>query len=104
MRAVAQAHRGARAAHFLDRDDVLEVAEPEPAVGLGHGDPVQPQFTHRRPQVARELVLAVDFLGARGDHLVGEAGDGLADHRRLLAEAEVEIGGRAHRKILSPRP
>ena len=47
VRAVAEADRRARAAHFLDRDDVLEIAEPEPAVGFGHGDAVQPELAHR---------------------------------------------------------
>jgi hypothetical protein len=70
--------------------------KPEPTVGLGHGDSVEAEFAHPRPQVAREFVLAVDLLGTRGDHLVGEAGDGLADHRGVLAEAEIEVGSGAH--------
>ena len=42
MRAVAEADRGRGPRHLLLRHDMLEIAEPEPAILFRHGDPVQP--------------------------------------------------------------
>src|SRR5690606_17085019 len=103
MRAVAEPDGGAGTAHFLDRDHMLEVAEAQSAVGFGHGNAVQAQLAHLRPQVAGEAIFAVDRLGAGRDDLVGESAHGLADHRRIVAEAEIEIGCCAHPTILSSR-
>ena len=54
MRAVGEADRGRGARHFLDRDAMLEIAEPKPAVFLRRGDAVQAERAHLRPEVARE--------------------------------------------------
>ncbi len=97
MRAVAEAERGRGPADFLDRDDVFEIAETQPAIGFTHGQAVQAELAHLAPQfLAREIVLAVDLLGLGGDLFVGEAGHGVADHFRAFAKLEIEIGGRAH--------
>ena len=72
MRPVGEADRGRGARDFLDRDAMLEIAEAEPAVFLGRSDPVQPERAHLRPEVAGELVVAVDGGRARRDLLVRE--------------------------------
>ena len=92
MRAVAEADRGRRAADFLDRDDMFEVAEREPAIFLLDGDAVQAEFAHRRPEIAREPVLGVDLRGERRDLVGGETLRRLADHVGGLTEPEIEPG------------
>ena len=46
MGAVGQADRGRGPRHFLLRDDMLEIAEAEPAILLLDGDPVQAERAH----------------------------------------------------------
>ncbi len=92
MRAVAQADAGGRAADLLDGDDVREVAEARPAIGLGHRDAVQPEVAELRPQVAREGVVGVDPRRARGDLGGGEGGDAVAQHVDGVAVIEAEGG------------
>ena len=67
VRAVAQADRGRRPRHFLLRDDMLEIAEAEPAPFLLDGDAVQAELAHLRPQMLRKFVLLVDLGGDRRD-------------------------------------
>ena len=55
MGAVAEADRGRRARDFLLRDDMLDIAEPEPALFLLDGDSVKPELAHLRPQMARGI-------------------------------------------------
>ena len=69
-----------------------EVAEPRAAVALGHGDAEQALLAELRPQVARELVAAIDLGGARGDLLRGEAPHLAADLLDLGRQAEVAVG------------
>ena len=92
MRAVAEAHRRRRAADLLDRDDMVEIAEPEPAIRLRDGDAVQPELAHFGPQLARKPVLGVDRGGERRDPVGREALGRFADHVRRLAEREIEVG------------
>ena len=96
MRAIGQPDRGRGAADFLYRDDMIEIAQPQPAPLLLDGDPVQAQRAHRGPEFAREPVLGIGAGGQRGDLFVGEARGSLADHRRAFGQAEIEIGGGAH--------
>jgi hypothetical protein len=97
MRAVGEADRGRRTTDFLDRDDMFEIAEPEPAEFFLDGDTMQPEFAHPRPEfVAREPVVRIGLGGERCDLFVGEAGGGVADHVGGFAEREIEIGGGAH--------
>jgi hypothetical protein len=91
MRAVGEAHRSGGAGDFLHGDHVLEIAEARAAIFLLHGDAVQAEFAHLRPEIARKLVRTVDLLGARGDLLLGEVAHSLAD--RIGGFAEVEIEG-----------
>jgi hypothetical protein len=71
---------------------MLEIAEPAAAIGLLDRETQQAQRAEPGPEIAGERVRAVDFGGARGDLRFGEAGDGLADGVRRLAETEVEGG------------
>ena len=96
MRAIGKADTGRSAANFLDRDHMFEIAEPQPAPFLFHGDPVQAERAHRLPQFAREAVFAVGAVGQGRDLFIGEARGGVADHLGGLAKLEVEIGGGAH--------
>ncbi len=73
VRAVGQAHRGGGAADLLHRDDVLEIAEARAAPFFFDGDAEEAQLAHPRPEVARELVRAVDLGRTRGDFGLGEA-------------------------------
>ena len=90
MRAVGQADRGRGARHFLHREDMLEIAEAGAAIFLLDRDAVQAERADLRPEVARELVGAVDLGGARRDLVGGEVGDRLADGVGGLAEVEIE--------------
>ena len=91
MRAVAEPDRRRRPRYLLAGDDVLEIAESQAAELFGHGDAVQPQLAHGRPQlVAREPVVGVDPGGERRDPLACEPLGRLADHVRRLAEREVQ--------------
>ena len=92
MRAVAEPDRRRGAADFLAGDDVLEIAEAEPAIFLRHGDAVQAERAHFGPQFHREPVLGVDPRRQRLDPLLGEPARGVADHVRGLAELEIETG------------
>src|SRR5580704_11332391 len=71
-----------------------EVAQAQAAIFLRRGNPVQAQFPHPRPQVARKRVVAVDLRGARSDLVLGEGPGAVTDHRGALAEIEVEGTGR----------
>src|SRR4051795_7937133 len=90
MRAVGQADRGRGARHFLNRDAVLQIAEPRSAILLLDRNPVQAERAHLRPEIARELIALVDFGGARRDLVARERINGLANRVRGLAEIEVE--------------
>ena len=90
MRAVGQADRRRGARDFLDRDAVLEIAEPGAAVFLLDGNPVQAERADLGPEVAGELVALVDVGGARRDLVGGELLHRFADGVRGFAEIEVE--------------
>ncbi len=96
MRAIRKPDRGRGAADFLHRDRVIEIAQPQSAPLLFDGDPVQTERAHRRPQLLREAVFAVDRGGERRNPLIGEAGSGLADHPGAFWQAEIEVWGGAH--------
>src|SRR5947209_6070153 len=93
MRTVAQAHRRGGARDFFKRDAMFEIAETGAAKLFFDRDSVQADRTHFRPEVARELVGAVDLGGARRNLILGEITCGRADHLGGLAEVEVEAGG-----------
>src|ERR1700692_3823087 len=67
MRAVGETDRRRRPGNFLDRDAVLEVAQPRAAIFLLDGDAVEAERADFRPKVARKLVALVDVGGARRD-------------------------------------
>ena len=90
MRAVRQADRGRGARHFLHRDAVLEIAQARPAILLLDGDAVQAERADLGPEIARELIAAVDLGGTRRDLVLRERMHRLADRIRGLAEVEVE--------------
>ena len=90
MRAIGQADRGRGPRHLLHRDAVLEIAEAGAAIFLLDGDAVQAERADLGPEVARKLIAAVDFGGARRDFVLRERMHRLADRIRGLAEIEVE--------------
>ena len=90
MSAVGEAHAGACPAHLLHRDAMLKIAETRAAPLLLDGDAVQAERAHGHPKAARKGVGAVDFIGARGDLGGREAAHGVAQHFRLLPQAEIE--------------
>src|SRR4051812_29681121 len=69
---------------------MLEIAEAGAAVFFFNGDAQQPELAHLRPQLARELIAAVDLVGARRDLVLRKFARGLAQHVDLFAEAEIE--------------
>ena len=69
---------------------MLEIAEAGAAVFLLDRDPEQAHLPEFRPQVARERVGAVDFIGARRDAITGETLDRVAQGIDVGAEPEIE--------------
>src|SRR5438552_18036655 len=90
MGAIGQADRGRRPRHLLDCDAVLEIAQAGAAILLLDGDAVQAERSDLGPEVARELIAAVDFGGARRDLVLRKRMHRLAYRIRGLAEIEVE--------------
>ena len=90
MRAVGQPDRRRRARDLLQRDAMLEIAEPRAAILLLDRDAMQAERADLRPEIAGELVALVDFGGARRDLVARESLHGLADRVGGLAEIEIE--------------
>ncbi len=90
MRAVGQADGSRAARDLLHRHAMGDIAEPRAAPLLLHRDAVQAERAEFGPQVARELVGAVDLLGARRDALVGEAAHQVAQLVDIVTEPEIE--------------
>src|ERR1019366_1963208 len=90
MRAVGQADRRRRPRNFLNRDTVLELAQPRSAVLLLDGNSVQAKRAEFRPQIAGKLIALVDFAGARRDLVAGEILHGFAYSVPGFPEIEVE--------------
>src|SRR6476469_1521156 len=93
MRAVAQADGGRGARNLLQRDAMFEITQTRAAELFLDGDAVQTDGSHLWPEVARELVRAVDLRCARRDLVLGEIACGRADHVGGFAEIEIEAGG-----------
>ncbi len=70
---------------------MLEIAEAEAAVFLGHGHAEQAHLAELGPELAREAVAAVDFVGERRDAAQGEFADRLAQLVDARTQLEVEI-------------
>src|SRR6266702_4315617 len=90
MRAVGQADRGRRPRNLLDRDAMLEIAEAGSAIFLFHRDAMQAERSNFGPEVARELVAAVDLGGARRDLVLREGMHRLANRIRGFTQVEIE--------------
>ena len=93
MGAVRQADGARGARHFLHGHAMLEIAEAGAAILFLDRDAVQAEGAELRPQIARELVAAVDRVGARRDLGLREVAHRVADGVGVLAEIEVEIAG-----------
>ena len=96
VRPVGQAHRGRPPGDLLHGHDVREIAHLGAAVLLGHGHAEHAEIPELAPEVHRELVLAVDLRGPRGDLGRGELLQGLAQHGDVLAEVEGQAGDVQH--------
>ena len=92
MRAIAETYGGGGSCHFLLRHHMLQIAQAQAAIRLVHGDAVQAKRAHGGPQVAGEPVLGVDLSRQRGDMIGGKTGGAFADHVRMLAQSEIEVG------------
>ena len=90
MRAVAQADSGRRAAEFLDRHDVLKIAQARATIFLRDRDAVQAKIAHLGPQLAREAVGLVELGGNRRHFGRGKALNLVAQCVGGLAQTEVE--------------
>jgi hypothetical protein len=73
--AIAQADRRRGTAQLLDRDHVLEIAQPRAAIFLVDGDAVKAEIAHLRPQLARKAVGLVEFRRDRSHFGRGKALD-----------------------------
>src|SRR5215204_968029 len=69
MRAIGQADCCRRPRHFLDRDAMLEIAEPAAAIFFLDGNPMQAERANFWPEIARKLVALVDIGRTRRDLL-----------------------------------
>src|SRR5215203_3372774 len=90
MRAVAQADGRRRTAEFLDRHDMLEIAEARAAILLLDSDAVQAKRAHLGPQLAWEAIGLVELGGDRRHLGRGKALDLITQRVGRLAQAEVE--------------
>src|SRR5215469_10203399 len=90
MRAIGQADGRGSPRNLLQRDAMLEIAEPCPAIFLLDRDAMQPERADLRPEVARKLIALVDLGGARRDLIAGEIVNGFANCVRGFAEVEIE--------------
>src|SRR6188472_3436773 len=72
---------------------MFEITQTRAAELFLDGDAVQTDGSHLWPEVARELVRAVDLRCARRDLVLGEIACGRADHVGGFAEIEIEAGG-----------
>ena len=101
--AVAEADRGRGARHFLLRDDMLEIAEAEPAPFLLDGDAVQAELAHLRPQ------LRAGIRPSRRSRRRSARSCRAAKRSRRVADgvghfAEVEVEAGVGHIVLSCRP
>src|SRR5262249_36314539 len=88
--AIGEPDRGGRAGDFLHGNAVLEITEPCPTPFLLDRDAVHAELTQLGPEIAREHVAAIDFLGARRNAFSGKAAHALPQHVGRLAEAEIK--------------
>src|SRR5690606_3515421 len=88
---VREADRRRCPGELLDDEDLREITEPGAAeLGLErHAE--KAQRAEPRPQLPRELVLAIDLGRTRRDPLYGEPAHVLAEHREVFVEAEIEV-------------
>ena len=85
MSAIGQPKRGTRPADFFDCYNVVEIAEPKPAIIFIDSDPMQAKLAHLLPQfIAGEIVLAVNPVGNRHNLLIGKAAYAFPDHLRTF--------------------
>ena len=83
-----------------------EIAHVSTAEFLRNGDAVQTEFTHPRPELARKLIVAIDFCCERRYFIVGECSCAVAQCCDFRAEIGIENGGevQTHRVSSSGRP
>src|SRR6185437_10294079 len=106
MRAVGQADGGGSARNLLQRDAMLEIAEPCPAILFLDRDAMQAKRADLRPEVAWKLIAPVDLGRAGRDLVAGEIVNGFANRVRRLAEIEIEDAIRVgnHGRHASDKP
>ena len=68
---------------------MLEITHADTAIFLGDGDAVEAKLTHLGPEIAREKIGLINFLGAWRDLVYGKLFNGITQHVGLLAEIEI---------------
>ena len=93
MRAIGKTDRGRGARDLLHGHDVREVAEIGAAPAFRHGEAVQALGAQLRPQLARELVGAVNLLGQGRNFGARKAAHLGPDLVESVTEAKIEVAG-----------
>jgi hypothetical protein len=68
-----------------------QIAHSGAAVVVFHGEPMQSELAHLRPQLAGEPIVAIDICGERRNALLGELGDRRPQCVDVIAESEIEV-------------
>ncbi len=89
MRRHDHAGRGALYRNFFDRQGVADVVHPRAAIGLGHEDTHQPQFTQLLDDRGGELMGAVGFDPGPVELFAGEAPHHVANADLVVGQLEV---------------
>jgi hypothetical protein len=82
MRAVREADGAGRPGDLLHGHAVLQIAKADTAVRFCHGDAVQAERAHLRPEFSGKPVLPIDACRQRCDPFRGKPGHAFAQHVR----------------------
>src|SRR5689334_13250703 len=102
MRAVRKPHRRRCTRELFHRDHVSEVTESGAPPFFVDRDPEKPELAQSRPQVARELVRAVDFRRPRRDLGGCERAHRFAEDVDGFPETKIETCNLAHTPTSGP--
>src|SRR5271156_473114 len=90
MGAVRKSDRRRAATHLFHCHHVSQVTHLRAAVFLFHGNSMETERTHLRPQIARKFVLTVDRLGSGCNLAVAKLTHGFAQLLDLKSKIESE--------------
>ncbi len=92
VNAITQSHRCGGATDFFNGDDLFDKAHAGAAIIFRDGDAEQTELAQLRPEVSREIVLAVDGLRSGRDMVRRKSVHGLAQHVCGLAKRKIQGG------------